>query len=49
MALGESPYFAARIVQKSTQAVAVRNAKGFPLSPASTLTPQQREGLRGVR
>ena len=49
MALGEGTYFAARIVQKGTQAVAVRNSKGFPLTPASTLTPQQREALRGVR
>jgi hypothetical protein len=49
MALGEGTYFAARIVQKGTQAVAVRNAKGFPLSPASTLTQAQREALRGVR
>lgn len=49
MALGEGTYFAARIVQKGAQAVAVRNAKGFPLTPASTLTPQQRESLRGVR
>ncbi|HKW61615.1 MAG TPA: hypothetical protein VJN89_03635 [Candidatus Acidoferrum sp.] len=49
IAFGEGTYFAARIVQKGTQAVAVRNAKGFPLSPASTLTPQQREALRGVR
>jgi hypothetical protein len=49
MALGEGTYFAARIVQKGTQAVAVRNAKGFPLSPASTLTPAQKKALRGVR
>jgi len=49
MTLGEGTYFAARIVQKGTQAVAVRNAKGFPLSPASTLPPAQREALRGVR
>lgn len=49
MALGEGTYFAARIVQKGTQAIAVRNSKGFPLTPASTLTPQQREALRGVR
>jgi hypothetical protein len=49
MALGEGTYFAARIVQKGTQAVAVRNAKGFLLTPASTLTPDQREALRGVR
>ena len=49
VALGEGTYFAARIVQKGTQAVAVRNSKGFPLTPASTLTPQQREALRGAR
>ena len=49
MALGEGTYFAARILQKGTQAVAVRNAKGFLLTPASTLTPAQREALRGVR
>lgn len=49
MALGEGTYFAARIVQKGTQAVAVRNAKGFPLTPASTLTADQKEALRGVR
>lgn len=49
MALGEGTYFAARIVQKGTQAVAVRNAKGFPLTPASTLTHAQKEALRGVR
>jgi len=29
LALGISTYFAARIVQKGTQAVAVRNTKGF--------------------
>jgi len=49
MALGERTYFAARIVQKGTQAVAVRSARGLPLSPASTLTPAQKEALRGVR
>lgn len=49
MALGEVTYFAARILQKGTQAVAVRNAKGFPLTPASTLTPDQKQALRGVR
>lgn len=49
MALGEGTYFAARIVQKGTQAVALRNANGFPLLPASTLTPAQKEALRGVR
>jgi len=49
MALGEGTYFAARIVQKGAQAVAVRNAKGFVLTPASILNPAQKEALRGVR
>lgn len=49
VALGEGSYFAARIVQKGTVAAAVRNAKGFPLSPASTLTPAERAALGGVR
>jgi len=49
MAVGAATYFAARIVQKGTQAVAVRNAKGFPLTPAASLTPAQKEALRGAR
>jgi len=49
MALGAATYFAARIVQKGTQAIAVRNAKGFPLTPAATLTSAQKEALRGAR
>ena len=49
MALGEGTYFAARIVQKGTQAVAVRTSKGFPLTPAAASMPAQREALRGVR
>lgn len=49
MALGDGTYFAARIVQKGTQAAAVRNTKGFLLTPASTLTQAQKEALRGVR
>lgn len=49
LALVEGSYFAARIVQNGTLAVAVRNARGFPLSPASTLTPEEKEALRGVR
>lgn len=44
MALGQGTYFAARIVQKGTQAVAVRNTRGFPLSPVAP-----KEALRGVR
>ncbi len=49
LALGDSTYFAARIVQKGTQAVAVRNTKGFLTTPASLMTPEQKEALRGVR
>ena len=49
MVLGDGTYFAARIVQKGTVAVAVRNARGLPLARASTLTPAEREALRGVR
>jgi len=47
--LGDSTYFAARIVQKGMQAVAVRNTKGFLTTPASLMTPAQKEALRGVR
>lgn len=49
MALGEGTYFAARVVQKGLQTVAVRNTKGFLLTQASTMTATQREALRGVR
>ena len=49
MALGEGTYFAARIVQKGVEAVAVRNAKGFPQSPAATLTPAEKQALGGAR
>jgi hypothetical protein len=49
LALGDSTYFAARIVQKGAQAVAVRNIKGFLTTPASLMTPAQKEALRGVR
>jgi len=48
LALGDGTYFAARIVQKGLQAVAVRNSRGFPLKSAPP-TPAQREALRGVR
>jgi len=41
--------FAARIVQKGTQAVAVRNTKGALTSVGGTLTPEQVNALRGVR
>ena len=49
LAYGEGKIFAARIVQKGAQAVAVRNTRGFALTPASALTPAQIEALRGVR
>ena len=49
LAVGSSTTFAARIVQKGTQAVAVRSPHGLPLSTASSLTPEQKEALRGVR
>jgi hypothetical protein len=49
MALGDGTYFAARIVQKGTQAIAVRNTRGFPARPASTLSQAEKDALRGVR
>jgi hypothetical protein len=49
LALGNGIIFAARIVQKGTQAVAVRNTKGFLTSPAATMSPAQIQALRGVR
>jgi hypothetical protein len=49
LALGGTTYFAARVVQKGAQAVAVRNTKGFLTTPASLMTPAQKEALRGVR
>lgn len=49
LAAGNATTFAARVVQKGTQAVAVRNTRGFILSPASAMTPAQSEALRGVR
>ena len=49
LAYGDGNIFAARIVQKGSQAIAVRNTRGFLLTPASALTPAQIEALRGVR
>jgi hypothetical protein len=49
LAVGDGIIFAARIVQKGTQAIAVRNTRGFPLTPASAMSPAQIEALRGVR
>jgi hypothetical protein len=49
LALGNGTFFAARIVQKGAQAVAVRNAKGLLLRPSSVLSQTQKDDLRGVR
>jgi hypothetical protein len=49
LALGNSTYFAARIVQKGAQAVAVRNTRGSLTRPSSLMTPAQKDALRGVR
>ena len=49
LALGDGTFFAARIVQKGMQAVAVRNAKGLLLRPSSILAQSQKDALRGVR
>ena len=49
LAYGNGAIFAARIVQKGLQAVAVRNTHGALTSPAATLTPAQEEALRGAR
>ena len=49
MMAGDTSYFAARIVQKGTQAVFLRSRLGFPLAPGTNLTAEQREAMRGVR
>jgi hypothetical protein len=49
LSLGDSTYFAARIVQKGAQAVAVRNTKGFLTTPASLMSAADKAALRGVR
>ena len=49
LSLGDTTFFAARIVQKGTQAVAVRNSKGFALLPTSVMTHDQLGTLRGAR
>jgi hypothetical protein len=49
VSLGDTTFFAARIVQKGAQAVAVRNSKGFALLPTSVMTHDQLETLRGAR
>jgi hypothetical protein len=42
-------FFAARIVQKGLQAVAVRTTKGFLMKPGAGNSPSETEALRGVR
>jgi hypothetical protein len=42
-------FFAARIIQKGLQAVAVRTTKGFLTRPGPGTSPSQTEQLRGVR
>jgi hypothetical protein len=49
LAVGESTTFAARILQKGTQAVVLRSTRGFLLTPASSMTQEQKDALRGVR
>ena len=49
LAYGDGSIFAARIVQRGVQAVAVRNTHGALTSPAATMLPTQKEALRGVR
>jgi hypothetical protein len=44
-----STFFAARIVQKGSQGVAVRTTKGFLTRPGAGISPSQTEALRGVR
>jgi hypothetical protein len=45
MALGSTTFFAARIVQKGTQAIAVRSVRGFPLRPIATKASNQQGGV----
>lgn len=49
LALGDTTYFAARVVQKGAQTVAVRNAKGALTTPAFLMTPAEKDALRGAR
>lgn len=49
VAFGDGSIFAARIVQKGVQAVAVRNTHGALTSLAATMSPAQKEALRGAR
>ncbi|HYL86827.1 MAG TPA: hypothetical protein VE263_21555 [Candidatus Angelobacter sp.] len=41
LALGNTTFFAARIIQKGTQAVALRSVRGFPLRPMANSSNRQ--------
>jgi hypothetical protein len=47
--LGNGKQFVARIVQKGTQAIVLRTAKGFPLTPAAPITVEKARPQGGVR
>ena len=47
--VSDSGTFAARIVQKGTQAVAVRTTRGFLTRTGGDISPAQAAALRGVR
>jgi hypothetical protein len=49
LALGDGKQFVARIVQKGTQALAVRTAGGFLLSPVASKDTAKPNTQRGVR
>ncbi len=49
LAFNGGTIFAARVVQKGTQAVVVRTEKGALKSAGGSLSPDQIEALRGVR
>ena len=49
MTLSDGTYFAARILQKGAQALAIRNTKGFLETSPSAMTQAQKDALRGVR
>ena len=49
VALGNGKQFVARIVQKGTQAVVVRSAGGFPLSPAAAKDAAKANAQGGAR
>jgi hypothetical protein len=48
LAVGDSSLFVARIVQKGTQALAVRTARGFPIPYVAPRTTQTAASRRGV-